>query len=177
MSSGLSVRILNDLRKVFKVAREITLLFHFLGFGLLMTINVAGFILNGQYKKAADIQSKAIILKSLRPIGLLSPLGMLVMLVTGIGNMHALGFGILDVGWLTAKIIFFAIAVISGILFGVKAAKRGKLVQEMSSGTHASNAQELLSAYDKQISLFYPVMMVLLLIILLLSIYGRLGGQ
>jgi hypothetical protein len=159
------------------VARELTLLFHFLGFGLLMTINVAGFILNRQYSKSADLQSKAIILRALRPIGLLSPVAIVVMLVTGIGNMHALGYGLLDAGWLTAKIMFFAIAVISGTLFGIKAKKRGTLVQEMASGKAAANSQELLNAYDKQISLFYLVMPVLLLIILALSIYGRLGGQ
>lgn len=159
------------------MARELTLLFHFLGFGLLMTINVAGIILNGQYKKAGDLSSKAIILRALRPIGLLSPIAMLVMLVTGIGNMHALGFGILTVGWLTAKIIFFAISVISGTLFGIKAKQRGALVQQMASGKAPANAQELLTAYDKQVSLFYVVMPVLMLIILSLSIYGRLGGQ
>ena len=159
------------------MARELTLLFHFLGFGLLMTVNLAGIILNGQYKKAADLPSKAMILRSLRPIGLLSPVGMLVMLVTGIGNMQALGFGLLDAGWLTAKIIFFGIAVISGILFGMKAKRRGTLVQQMASGKAAANAPEILAGYDKQISLFYIVMAILMIVILSLAIYGRLGGQ
>ena len=159
------------------MAREINLMVHFLGFGLLITVNVAGFILNNQYKKAPDIQSKSVILKSLRPIGLLGPVAVIVMLVTGIGNMQALGYGLLDAGWLTAKIMFFAIAAISGILFGAKAAKRGKLVQQMVSGTAPANADALLASYDRQIGLFHFVMPVLLLIILYLSIYGRIGGQ
>ena len=159
------------------MGREINLLIHFLGFGLLVTINVAGIVLNSQYKRAPDLQTKATILRALRPIGLLSPLAILIMLVTGIGNMHFLGLGLLDMGWLTAKVIFFSIAAISGILLGVVSRKRGKLVGEMAAGKPPANANEMLASYDKQISLSSIVMPLLLVIILWLSIYGRLGGQ
>ena len=156
---------------------QFTLLFHFFGFGLLVTISVAGVILNNQYKKAQDFQTKAIILKSLRPIGLLTPIAILLMLITGIGNMHNIGLGILDAGWLTAKIIFFAIVAISGILFGVISRKRGKLVQQLAGGNADAEATRQLQGYDKQIDLFYIVMPILLIIIVWLSIYGKLGGQ
>jgi len=157
--------------------RFVILLLHFLGFGLLITVNVAGFILNRQYKKAPDLQTKAVLLRAARPIGLLSPIGVLLMLITGIGNMHALGLGILDLGWLTAKIIFFAIAVISGIILGIQSGKRGKLVQQMVQGQAPANGNELLSSYDRQVSLSYIVMPLLIIIILALSIYGKLGVQ
>lgn len=159
------------------MAREITLLFHFLGFGLLMTMAVAGFILNRQYKRAQDLQTKGILLRAMRPLGLLSPVAILIMLGTGIGNMHFLGYGILDVGWLTAKIIFFAIAATSGTMFGMTARKRGALVGQMLAGNAPANGNELLAGYDRQLSLAHLVLPVLLLIILCLSIYGRLGGQ
>ncbi len=157
--------------------REISLFLHFIGFGLFVTVNVAGFILNRQYKKAPDIQTRAVIVRASRPVGLLSPVASLLMLLTGIANMRNLGYGILDVGWLTAKIIFFAIAVISGIIFGMQAAKRGKLIHAMAAGNSPQNASDLLAGYDRQITLSYLVMPILLLIILSLSIYGRLGGQ
>lgn len=157
--------------------RFVILLLHFLGFGLLVTVNVAGFILNRQYKKAPDLQSKAVLLRAMKPIGLLSPIAVLIMLITGIGNMHALGLGVLDLGWLTAKIIFFAIMVISGILLGIQSGKRGKLVQQMVQGQAPANANELLSGFDRQVSLSYVVLPLLILIILALSIYGKLGGQ
>ncbi len=159
------------------VELQFTLLFHFIGFGLLVTLNVAGFILNMQYKKAPDFQTKAIIVRAIRPLGLLSPVAVLIMLITGIGNMHSLGLGVLDVGWLTAKIIFFAIAVISGILFGIVAKKRGTLVNQIAAGKGDANAEAQLKGYDKQIDLFHVVMPILLITILWLSIYGRLGGQ
>lgn len=157
--------------------RFVILILHFLGFGLLVTVNVAGFILNRQYKKAPDLQSKAVLLRAMKPVGLLSPIAVLIMLITGIGNMHALGLGVLDLGWLTAKIMFFAITVISGILLGIKSGKRGKLVQQMANGQAPQNASDLLAGYDRQVSLSYIVMPLLILIILALSVYGKLGGQ
>ena len=159
------------------MARELTLLFHFLGFGLLMTTAVAGFIINSQYRKADNLQSKSTILRTMRPLGLLSPLGILIMLITGIGNMHALGVGLFTLGWLSYKIVFFAIAAISGIIFGLQSKKRGALVSKMAAGNAPADADRLLKAYDQQVSLSYIVMPLLLLLILWLSVYGRLGGQ
>ena len=157
--------------------REITLLLHFIGLGLIITTIAAGSILNAQYRKSTDLQSKATILRALRPVGLLSPVGMLIMLITGIGNMHSLGLGLLTLGWLTAKIIFFAIAVFSGVLFSIISRKRGSLIQQMVAGNAPGNADELLKGYDRQVGLSYFVMPLLLLIILYLSVLGRLGAQ
>ncbi len=159
------------------MARELTLLFHFIGFGLLMSTLVAGFMLDRQYRKAKDLQSKAVILRSSKPIGMLSPFGILIMLITGIGNMHALGVGLLTFGWLSAKVILFAIASISGITFGIIARKRGALVGKMAAGTAPADAEATLKGYDNQAAIFYIVMPLLMLMILSLSVYGRLGGQ
>jgi hypothetical protein len=155
-----------------------TLFFHFIGLGILCTTLVAGFILNRQYLRAPELKTKATILRSMKPIGLLSPLGSLIMLVSGIGNMHALGYTVLELpGWLAYKIIFYALTVISGILFGITSGKRGKLVQLMVAGTAPEKADETLRAYERQINLFYPVLTLIFVIILLLSISGRLGVQ
>ena len=159
------------------MVREITLFFHFIGFGLIVTLNVAGFILNRQYKRAPDFQQKAVILRAARPIGLMSPFAILLMLLTGIGNMHALGLGILDAGWLSAKIIFFAIAAIGGTMMGLKSKQRGKLVQAIASGTAPADSAKVLEGLDRQISLSHAVLALLTVIILALSIYGRIGGQ
>src|SRR5258706_288177 len=109
------------------VAQELILLFHLIGFGLLATTAVAGLFLHLQYRKAPDLKAKAALLRAMRPIGLLSPVAVLILLVTGIGNMHAIGAGLLTLGWLTAKIIFFAMAVISGALVSIKSRQRSAL--------------------------------------------------
>ena len=158
--------------------RVLILFFHFIGFGLLLTTTVAGYILNSQYKKAQEIHVKATILRTLKPIGLLSPIALALMLITGIGNMHMLGYTALDLpGWLAYKIILFVLAIISGILFAVKSRKRGALVGELASGKTPANALETIQSYDKQINLFYIVLSLLMIMILLLSINGRLGAQ
>ena len=155
---------------------ELLLLVHLLGFGTLLTVSLAGIILNVQYRKAPDLQSKLVILRALRPIGLLSPIGMALMLLTGIGNMHVMGIGILSLGWVTAKIFFFAIAAISGIQFGITSRKRVQMVQMMTKGDAPEAAETILRGYDKQLTLFYIVMPVLLLIIVGLSVYGKFEG-
>src|ERR1041385_1253511 len=154
-----------------------SLFFHFIGFGLLVPLNVAGIILNSQYKKAPDLQTKAIILRALKPIGMLSPIAVLLMLVTGIGNMHSLGLDLMSMAWLAYKIVFFAIAAISGVIFGIISRKRGTLVGSMIKGNAPANPNELLQRSDKQIQIGYIVFPILMVIILCLSIYGRLGGQ
>ncbi len=157
--------------------REIFLVIHFIGLGFFVATLVPGFILDSQYRRATDIQTKAILLRSLRPIGLLSPIAVLVMLITGIANMRSLGLGLFDLGWLTAKIIFFALAVISGALFGIKAQKRAKLIHQMIKNEAPSDAESQLREFDRQQRLFYIVQPILLLIIISLAVYGRLGGQ
>jgi hypothetical protein len=160
------------------VTHIVTLFFHFIGLGILCTTLVAGYILNRQYHRAPDLHTKSIILRSMKPIGLLSPLGSLIMLVTGIGNMQALGYTILELpGWLAYKIIFYALTVISGILFGITSGKRGKLLHLMVAGTAPENAETTIRSYERQISLFYPVLALIFVIILLLSISGRIGVQ
>lgn len=159
------------------MAREFTLLFHFIGFGLFVSLTVMGFILNSHYKKAPDLQAKAAILRIGRPIGILSPIAVLLMLITGIGNMHALGLGLLDMGWLSAKLVIFLFAAILGGIGGGKMRRRGKLVGSMISGAAPADAPKELEKLDKQISLIHMILPVLLLCILYLSIYGRLGGQ
>jgi hypothetical protein len=157
--------------------REITLLLHFIGLGLLLTTLLAGFFLHRHYLKTTDIQARAVILRAGKPIGLLSPVGMVLMLITGIGNMHAIGVGLLTLGWLSAKIVFFAFAVIGGILLAVTSKKRARLVGSLASGEAAAGTEEILSSVEKQISLGYAVMSVLFLVILYLSVIGRLGAQ
>jgi uncharacterized membrane protein len=156
---------------------HLSMLLHFLGFGLLFSTLVAGWMLHGQYKKATDYSTKAIILRLLRPIGLLSPFGILLMVLTGIGNMHVRGLGLFTESWLSAKIVVFIIASINGLVFGARAGKRAKLISQLADGSAPQGTDAAINALDKQMRLFYLIQSVLLLIILILSIVkpGRYG--
>jgi hypothetical protein len=154
-----------------------TLLLHFIGLGLLTTTMVGGILLHRQYKNAPDLRAKALILKASRPFGLLSPIAMAIMLVTGIGNMHAIGAGLLTLGWLSAKITLFSVAFVAGIFLGVIARKRGVLVQAMSLGDAGPDAETRLASFDRTLVIGQALMPVLMLCILYLSTIGRLGAQ
>lgn len=165
--------------------REVTLFLHLLGMGLLTTTLAAGWILNRQYRQAPDLKTKAVILRSGKVIGLLSPIGMLILLITGVGNMHALGVGFLDLGWLSAKVTLFVFALIAGIGLSVVSRKRGALVAAMALGEDDPGAAAKLSGYDRMIGGGSILLRVLFIAILYLSVVGRLdpsagvplGGQ
>ncbi len=155
---------------------QIFIYIHLLGFGLLMTSVVAGLLLNLQYRRASDYKTKAALLKSSRPIGILSPLAVLIMLITGIGNMHTLGIGLFSLAWLAYKIVFFAFIAVAGVLFAIVSRKRSTFVLKLSEGIVPPDAQQTLKGYDRQVSLFYLVMALCLLIIIALTVYGTRGG-
>lgn len=155
---------------------QTTVFFHFIGFGLIMTLMIGGLILEMQYRNVKTLQEKGTLLAVLRKIGILSPIAVLIMLVTGIGNMHALALGVFTFGWLTAKIIFFAIASTNGMFFGVIARKRGALIATMIKNEAPQGAENQIRNYDKQITMFYLVLGLLNIIILSLAVYGRHGG-
>jgi hypothetical protein len=157
--------------------REATLLLHLIGLGLLMTTMVGGILLHRQYRSTQDLRAKALILKTARPFGLLSPIAMAVMLITGIGNMHALGVGLLDLGWLSAKITLFAVAVVAGTVLGVVAGKRGKLVHTMSLGDGGPDAEARLASLDRTLVIGQVLMPLLVVGILYLTVIGQLGAQ
>ena len=157
--------------------REITLLLHLIGMGLLTTTLVGGFFLHRQYKRAPDMKTKAVIVRSGRTFGLLSPVAMLILLITGVGNMHGLGVGLLELGWLSAKLMIFVFAFIAGIALGVIARKRGALVQALSLGENNPESEARLKSYDGLLSAGYFIMPILMLAIVYLSVIGRLGGQ
>ena len=156
---------------------EATLLFHLIGLGLLTTALVGGIIVHRQYKKAPDLRTAALILRAGRPFGLLSPIAMAIMLVTGIGNMHAIGAGLLTLGWLSAKISLFAVAVVAGIGLSVVARKRGALVHAMSLDDAGTGAAIRLASFDRILVVGQVLLSVLLAGILYLSVIGVLGAQ
>lgn len=150
--------------------RAISLLFHFVGVGTLFATIIAGWIIDGKYRKASDWNSRLLLLKLLRPIGLLSPVGVLIMVGSGIANMTISGLGVFTAAWLSVKLIFFTLVVISGILFGVKGRQRTALASRIAEGRAPEGAEKTLAALDRQQRLFYGVQTVLILIILALSI-------
>lgn len=150
----------------------IIFLLHLIGFGLLVTSLISGFILEIQYRRASELQTGATILKSIRAISMINPLAILILLITGIWNMTFKNYGILSEGWLTAKIIFFTILIISVILFMITSRKRNIIIRKMMPENNPSNESQV-ATLNKQIYNFYFILTILLIIILYLSVSSR----
>jgi uncharacterized membrane protein len=150
---------------------QISMLFHYIGIGLISTALLGGWVLNGIYENAANYQSKLLILKALRRIGLISPIAILVLLVTGTANMHFTGYSFANAPWLTTKVIVFIIAAIVGSAFGARGAKRTVLVSSLADGNAVDGADSHLKSLDRQQRLFYMFQSILILAILVLSVF------
>jgi len=148
----------------------VLLLIHLVGYATLFAATVGGWIIHTHYRSANDYRAKSLLLKSLRPFGLLSPIAVAVMIASGIGNMVYFGIGPFSEGWLSAKLVFFLILVVMGMIFGIRSLRRSKLVAQLAEGTAPDGTATQVAALDRQLSVFYPALLVLLLIVLGLSV-------
>jgi len=156
---------------------SITFLLHLVGFGVLCATLLAGFIVDRKVRSQTDLNLKLFTSQIARTIGLLSPFAAVLLLATGIGNIHNRYLGSplswFDEGWLVAKIMLFAVSLLNGMVYGPKLTRnRTKLIKALADQSAPANAEELMRSYNTQITLFYLVQSVLLLLILFLSVFG-----
>jgi hypothetical protein len=156
---------------------SVTFLLHLIGFGLLFTTILAGFIIDRKFRSQSDYNFKLFAAQIARTIGLLSPFAAILILASGIGNIHNRYLGSplswYDEGWLVAKIILFAVSLLNGMIYGPRLTRtRANLVKSLSEHSAPQNAEELIRSCNNQITLFYFVQTLLLLLIVFLSIFG-----
>ncbi|MGA9119026.1 MAG: DUF2269 family protein [Bacteroidota bacterium] len=156
---------------------HISLVVHFVGIGMLFTALFGGWIVNGQYRSAPDWPTKMLHLKTLRRVGLMSPLGVLVMLLSGIGNM-TLGphqYTVFSDGWLSAKLALFLVAILVGALSSFQSVRRSRMVGKLSAGETEKVNEGTLHSIEKQLRLSSLLQFVLILGIIILSVTRPLG--
>jgi hypothetical protein len=156
---------------------SIVFLLHLIGFGILTTSLLAGFILERKFRREEDFGLKLYTAGISRIIGLLSPIAAALMLLSGIGNIHNRYLGSVlswyDEGWLVAKIVLFAILVVNGAVYGPRLIRqRLKLLRAQAEQSLPPNVHESVRSYNRQITLFYCIQTLLLVLILYLSVYG-----
>jgi len=159
---------------------SLNFIIHLIGFGLIFTALLGGWIVERRFREEKNWDQKLSIGKISRRFGLLSPLASAVMLITGIINIFNLYDGNVSLwyteGWLIAKIILFAFLLVNGSVFGpILVRRRKKLIQEIVEKTAHEDAENTYTILSKSISTFYLVQMLLLIIILCLSVAG--GGK
>jgi putative copper export protein len=156
---------------------SINFLFHLIGFGILFTALLGGWIVERRIRSEKEWIQKLFMGKISRRFGLLSPIASVIMLLTGIVNIFNMYGSSVSLwyteGWLIAKIILFAFLLVNGALFGpLLVRRRTKLMQSISEKTAPEDAEATIRIMNKSISTFYLVQFLLLIIILYLSIAG-----
>ena len=156
---------------------SISFFLHLVAFGLLTTTILSGFVLDRKLRKESDHRLRLTIAGVSRNIGLLSPIAALLILVTGIGNIHNRFFGTemrwYAEGWLVAKIVLYVVMVLNGMIYGPRLTRgRLKLLNAVSEQSAPPDAESTLRSYNKQITLFYFVQTTLLLLVLYISVFG-----
>jgi hypothetical protein len=151
---------------------------HIVGVGLVFVVVMGGWLIHRKIVKEKDPHLKLYVSQSGRVIGIMSPFVTLLLLLTGIGNIYFLnlptGQHWYNEGWLVAKIIFFAMFVVNGGVFGaVLARKRTVLLRAIDGQNAPPDAETTLGTYNRQFMWHYAVQCLLLTIILLLSTVGR----
>jgi hypothetical protein len=154
-----------------------TFVLHLLSFGVLVTSLLAGFILDRRLRSEKNIDLKIYVGAIARIIGLLSPLAALLLLLSGMGNIYSRYAGStmswFQEGWLVAKIMFFALMLLNGVVYGPKLSRsRMNLLKSIRDQAAPPEAEKLLASVNRQLTLFYLVQTVLLLVILYLSVFG-----
>jgi putative copper export protein len=156
---------------------SINFFFHLIGFGILFTALLGGWIVERRIRSEKAWIQKLFMGKISRRFGLLSPIASLIMLLTGIVNIFIMYGSSSNLwyteGWLIAKIILFAFLLVNGALFGpLLIRRRTKLMQSISEKTAPEDAEATIRIMNKSISTFYLVQFLLLIIIVYLSIAG-----
>ncbi len=149
---------------------SISIFIHYLGIGILITSILGGFIVHNSYRKSSNITEQLIFLKILRPIGLLGPIGLGIMLISGIGNLMFLGFASQDVisqRWLMEKLFMFFLVLIIGLYSGIRSKKRATLIEQIISGNENTKIEK--QKFDKISNTFLIIQTILLLAILFRS--------
>lgn len=159
---------------------SINFIFHLIGFGLVFTALLGGWIVERRIRAEKDWNQKLYIGKINSRFSLLSPIACVIMLLTGIVNIFNLNEGNINLwyteGWLMAKIILFAFLLINGAVFGpILFRRRTKLMQGITEKTTTEDAEIAFKILSKSITTFYLVQFLLIIIILCLSVAG--GGK
>lgn len=155
---------------------HISLFFHLLGVGMIFTLLFAGPIIEANFRWENDVRMKQHAAKMLRSVGLLSPFGALVLILSGIGNMIFLNitFGDLfgSAAWLGLKLILFIVLLGIGMVFSPKSARqRAMLLDQMNQINPPEDANDKMEALNSKQTTFFLINWVLVVGIVLLTLF------
>ncbi len=161
----------------------VSLLFHLVGVGMIFTLLFAGPIIEANFRWENDPRMKQHSARLLRSVGLLSPFGALVLILSGIGNMIFLRITFGDLfgraGWLGIKLLVFVVLLVMGMTWSPRTARqRAILLEQVSQPNSTSEDSARVEDIDHKMSLldsrqttFFLLNWILVILILLLTLF------
>jgi uncharacterized membrane protein SirB2 len=151
---------------------QIYLLIHLLGYGLLISVLIVTPILEYYLRRMENHEDASKIANIISKIGLLSPVAVIFLLISGILMMDFWGYGLFSQGWLTGKILIFLVMIVTGAYSSMTVGKeRRKIYQELIEGKDNPKLPgELLRIHNTQ-SQYTRIQTIFLLMILLFTVY------
>jgi|WetSurMetagenome_2_1015567.scaffolds.fasta_scaffold96859_1 hypothetical protein len=146
-----------------------TFLFHILGIGLIFASLLGGLVIHFRFRGTRDWKSRAVILPVARIIGLFSPAGTALLLLSGIGNIVALSLSPMPF-WMHLKLGIFVVLVVLGVWGAVLARKRAGLVMSLSTGNPSPDAEAKLRSAEAFGSSVFIVQGFLFLAVIAISV-------
>jgi uncharacterized membrane protein SirB2 len=155
----------------------LSLFIHLIGIGMIFTLLFAGPVIHANFKWENDLNLKRHSARLLRAVGLISPYGALVLILSGIGNMVAVQISFSDLFgkayWLGVKLLLFAILLGLGMILSPKMARqRASLLEELGQANRSDDVDEKLSALNKKQTRFFVVNWILVSAISLLTFFN-----
>ncbi len=150
---------------------RLSMLMHLLCFGVLCSTSIGTLLLDSTYRDAEDVQTKARILRIMRPLDLLAGGTLIALLISGIVNMRLLSYGWFTTPWLTIKIVLFFLAAATGAMVAFRGRQRMKLTTQLAEGTAPGGIETALGQMDAYYRLLTMVQAFLIFVILLFSVY------
>lgn len=155
----------------------ISLFFHLVGVGMIFTLLFAGPIIEANFRWENDLRMKQHAAKLLRSVGLLSPFGALVLILSGIANMIVLNITFADLfgsaAWLGIKILSFIVLLVIGMVVSPKTARqRAILLDQMNQLNPPEDINDKTAALNGKQTIFFVLNWALVVVILLLTLLG-----
>lgn len=151
---------------------QIYLLFHLIGYGVLISVLIATPILEYYLRREESYKDALKLANIISRIGLLSPIAALLLLISGILMMQLWGYDLFSHGWLTGKLLIFLVMVVTGVYSSMTIGReRRKIYQELIDGKDNPKLPgEILRIHNRQ-SQYTRIQSLFILMILIFTIY------
>jgi hypothetical protein len=147
-----------------------TLLLHIIGVGLIFASLLGGLAIHFRFLGSRDWIARAATLPVAKTIGLFSPAGVIVLLLSGIGNIAALSLLHPMPFWLHLKLSIFLVLVALGVWSAILARKRAGRIVALASGNPPPDTELKLRSNEALISSVYLVQALLTLAVVAISV-------